>query len=100
VYAEPQDNGMYYHSTYIYVEGSSEASLSQTIVMNNYEQMSSMEMDTVRVFGMSRAVSSIQINLPDSSIVHEDWESLPSGEVRLSNLNIPMDQRATIVFKF
>jgi len=98
--SEPQDTGNFYHATYQYTEGRNEASLSQTIHRNNYEGMESLKLDTIRVMGMTRPVVSITVNLPDSNFLHEDWELLPSGELRVNKLQVPMHERATIVFSF
>ncbi|XP_021964900.1 maltase-glucoamylase, intestinal [Folsomia candida] len=88
---EVQDEGVYFRSTLLYIDGN----LTQTVVNDAYQGISGLEMDSIRLFGAPSIISTILLNGEE----HTDFEiHLPGNELRVHNLNIPVNSNYMITF--
>jgi len=85
-----QKGGAYFSSTFAYSEGT----LTQTVIQNGYPDIAGLNLDTIRIFGANGTIDTISVN----GQPHTDFEILPSNEIYVRNLKIPVNSRYTITF--
>jgi alpha-glucosidase (family GH31 glycosyl hydrolase) len=86
---EPQDTGNYFHSRFTYSGGE----LRQTVEVNGYSEMSQKVLGSIRLLGAG-TITRVTVN----GSPHTDFTSLPSGEVKVNNLTVPMASAFVITF--
>ena len=86
---DPVENGQYFYGTF----SASAKTLSSTIVNDGYAGMSSGILNTIRLLGAT-SVTEITVN----GVAHTDFDVLPSGEVQINNLNLPVASAFTITY--
>lgn len=85
-----QQGDRYFRSTIAYSEGT----LTQTVIQNGYSDIARLNVETIRVFGANGTINSILVN----GERHFDFEILPSHEIYVHNLKVPVNSRYTITF--
>lgn len=91
LFAEPQDSGVYYLASYNYNNGTLESHIER----NEYNGMSTKVLDSLRVMGVGHEITRITVNGNN----HSDFVRLPSGEVQVNKLNLPIVQPFTVKFE-
>lgn len=90
LFIEVQEIGRYFLSSITYSEGT----LTQTVINNGYPDISRLNLETVRIFGAPSVIDTILVN----GELHIDFEILPSNEIQVHNLKIPVNSGYTINF--
>lgn len=90
-FTEPQDTGVYYLAAYSYSNGI----LQSNIERNEYDGMIGKQLNTIRLLGASQEISRVTVN----GNSHTDFTRLPSGEIQVKNLRLPMTEPFTIKFE-
>lgn len=85
-----QQGERYFLSTFAYSEGT----LTQTVIQNGYSDIAQLNVGTIRVFGANGTIDSILVN----GQRHTAFEILPSNEIYVHSLNIPVNSGYTITF--
>ena len=71
----------------------SDNTLVSSVVNDGYAEMASKVLSTIRLMGSS-GINGVEVN----GVAHTDFETLASGEVAISNLNIVANTPFTIKF--
>jgi hypothetical protein len=83
------ENGQYYMATYTVSSGR----LTSTIVFNGYSEMSSLQMDDIRVMGIGSTVSMVTVNGASISTWSQDSSTL---QLTLSSLGLSLTSSFTV----
>jgi len=86
---DPVENGVYFLSDYVY----SDNTLVSSVRVDGYTEMGTKVLSTIRLLG-STGVTGVEVN----GVAHTDYETLASGEISVSNLNIVANTSFTIRF--
>lgn len=89
-FTEVQESGVYFLSTITYSAGT----LTQTVVRDGYSDIARLNLRTVRVLGANNTIDTVLVN----GEPHIDFEILPSNEIYVHNLQIPVNSRYNITF--
>lgn len=87
--SDPVENGVYFLSEYVY----SDNTLVSTVQHDGWAEMATKVISTIRLMG-AKGVTEILVN----DVAHTDFETLASGEVAISNLNIRANSEFRINF--
>lgn len=85
----PVDNGIYFYAEYTL----SQRTLSVNVVKDTWPEMASRRIQDIRLMGAD-TIAEIQVN----GVPHQDFQRQPSGEVLISNLNLPANSAFTITY--
>lgn len=66
------------------------------MINNRYTDVSTLNLETIRIFGAPDTVNSVLVN----GVAHTDFEVLESNEIQVRNLKVPVNSEYTIVFKY
>lgn len=89
-FTEVQQTGVYFLSTITYSNGT----LTQTVIQNGYPAISQLNLETIRILGAPDTIDTILVN----GEPHSDFAILPSKEIHVHNLKVPVNSRYTITF--
>lgn len=89
-FTEVQQTGVYFLSTITYSNGT----LTQSLIQDRYSAFSQLNLETIRILGAPDTIDTILVN----GEPHVDFHILPSKEIHVYNLKVPVNSRYTITF--
>lgn len=85
---------MYFSSTLDFSWSGNTGTLKQTVVTNGYADIEDKVLGSVRLLGASGPIRTVLVN----NVAHTDFTVLPSGEVKVNNLMVPINSEFSIAF--
>ncbi len=88
---EAQEIGSYWSSSLSYLDGV----LQQSVTHNLYPEINQKTLGSIRLLGETKTITSVLVN----GVVHTDFQVTPTNEVKVANLNVPINSNFTITFQ-